>query len=468
VKGASGTFNLTSFDQLPELLSKGKKITEESRRPVLVSTTERVKLDVDPVLLFAAATHLHDECYYWGVPLNGSWIVGAGTEAEIVVDGPDRFKRAKTVLREILNTAILDEGNKTCPIFIGGFRFDAMSHASDNWAGFPDGLLSLPRIVISCEPPDLVITVNVFVKSEMNIESVQTESVNMLKALFEQSPSEHVKNTSDVIEETPREEWKQSVHQALEAMNGKRIRKVALARMAKARSQSPIVPEDVLRSLINNYPMCRVFAICHSGNCFIGASPEELVSLHGSTVTSTCLAGSAPRGISEYEDSHFSEGLMESAKEREEHEIVVDWVSEHLRDLCQELQWNKTPEVLRLGNVQHLATRFMGTSKTDATILDFVGALHPTPAVGGFPLEPSLELIRRAETFDRGWYAGPVGWVNGNGLGEFAIALRCALIREKNAFLYAGAGIVSASDADREYEETTLKLKPLLTALGVR
>ena len=132
------------------------------------------------------------------------------------------------------------------------------------------------------------------------------------------------------------------------------------------------------------------------------------------------------------------------------------------------MHWNESPEVFRLGNVQHLATQFVGTSKNDVNVLDFVNALHPTPAVGGMPLAPALEMIRRVETFDRGWYTGPVGWVDRQGFGEFAIALRCALIRERDAFLYAGAGIVSASDADREYEETTLKLKPLLTALGVR
>ena len=460
--------NLTSLDQLPGLLMDGKKLAAESRRPVLVSSSELIKSDLDPVSLFTAATRLHDECNYWGKPADHSWVIGAGNEATIIVEGQDRFQLAKTALKEILRSTVTNEDSETPPILTGGFRFDHRPRVNGNWAGFSDGLLTLPKIMVSCRPPNLWLTLNTFVKEGTNVESLQAESVASAETLLEETSPEGSKTAAEVIEETPREQWRAGVGEALQAIKCGSLRKVTLARMAKAHSQSPIPPEGILRSLAENYPQCRVFAIRRGESCFVGASPEELVSLHGKAVTSTCLAGSAPRGISEYEDTHFSEGLLESAKEREEHAIVVDWVSDRMPGLCEELHWNDAPEVMRLGNVQHLATRFFGTAKNGANVLDFVNRLHPTPAVGGIPLEPALELIRRVEAFDRGWYTGPVGWVDGNGFGEFAIALRCALIRGKDAFLYAGAGIVSASDADREYEETTLKLKPLLTALGVR
>jgi isochorismate synthase len=468
VKSVPQGSNLTSFDLLPGLLSAGKKLAAESGRTVLVSSTERIEFDLDPVNLFSAATRLYNDCNYWGVPLDNAWIVGAGSEARITVEGPDRFQRAKTSLSEVLQSAIIDGDREATPILMGGFRFDHGSKVNGNWAEFSDGLLSLPRVMVSCKSPDLWLTLNAFVISDTNVESIQAELVASAAALLEARSPERWKNVAEVVEETSREQWRAGVGEALQAVKSGCLRKVTLARMARAQSRSPIYPEIVLRSLVENYPQCRVFAIRRGDVCFVGASPEELVSLRGTTVTSTCLAGSAPRGISEYEDSHFSEGMLESAKEREEHAIVVDWVSERMQGLCQELHWNEAPEILRLGNVQHLATRFFGTAKSGANVLDFVNALHPTPAVGGIPLAPALEMISRVEAFDRGWYTGPVGWVDGNGFGEFAIALRCALIRGKDAFLYAGAGIVSASDADREYEETTLKLKPLLTALGVR
>jgi len=468
VKNVPPASNFSSFDRLPELLSEGKKRAAESRKPVLVSLTERINYELNPVILFAVATRLHDECNYWGVPANHSWLVGVGSEARIMVDGPDRFDRAKMSLQEILRSAIIDKDCQTKPILIGGFRFDHMPQIDGNWAGFSDGLLSLPRIMISRKPPDLFLTLNAFVKSGTNVEPVQAELAASAAALLKEPSPERWKNASEVVEETSREKWRAGVGEALQAIKSGSLRKVTLARVAKAQSPYPIFPVAVLRSLAENYPQCCIFAICRGDACFVGASPEELVSLHGRTVSSTCLAGSAPRGISEYEDSHFSEGLLESAKEREEHEIVVDWVSDRMQDLCRNLHWNDIPEVFRLGNVQHLATRFIGTAKDDVSVLDFVNALHPTPAVGGIPLGEALELIRRVEAFDRGWYTGPVGWVDADGFGEFAIALRCALIRGHDAVLYAGTGIVSASDADREYEETTLKLKPLLTALGVQ
>jgi len=468
VKSAPQASSLVSFGQLAGLLSKGKKKAAEYGRPVLVSLTERMKSDVAPVTLFAAATRVYNECNYWGMPFDRSWTVGVGSEARIMVEGHDRFQRAKSVLRDILQSAIIDGKSSIGPVFIGGFRFDNMSQANGNWSGFSDGLLSLPRIMVSCKPPDLWLTLNAFVKGETDVESLKEEFLASASTLLEKQSFERWKNAAEIVEETSPDQWRLGVGQALQAVRNGRLRKVTLARMARAQAKSLIPPEAVLHSLVQHYPQCRVFAIRRGEACFVGASPEELVSLHESAVTSTCLAGSAPRGISEYEDSHFSRGLLESAKEREEHEIVVDWVSDRMQRLCEQLDWNKTPQVMRLGNVQHLATKFVGTAKRNTNVLDFVDALHPTPAVGGIPLEPALELIRRVERFDRGWYTGPVGWVDGKGFGEFSIALRCALIRGRDALLYAGAGIVSASDADREYEETTLKLKPLLTALGVR
>jgi menaquinone-specific isochorismate synthase len=313
-----------------------------------------------------------------------------------------------------------------------------------------------------------MLTTNVALNESTDVGELNNELTAQAQILFDQNEISSRPVMAPVKAEPMADHWGQKVEQALEAIKDKELSKVTLARVMKLRSENTIPPELILRSLTTNYPECRTFAFCRSGTSFLGASPEELVSLTGTAVTSTCLAGSAPRGESQNRDTELSKWLLSDEKERREHKVVVDWVSERMGALCDTLHWNEAPYVLRLGNVQHLATSFAGTRADGCCVLDFVEALHPTPAVGGMPLAPALEMIAKLEDFDRGWYTGPVGWVDTNGNGEFAIAIRCALLRDNEAFLYAGDGIVAGSDPDTEDRETILKFKPLLTALGAQ
>jgi isochorismate synthase len=198
----------------------------------------------------------------------------------------------------------------------------------------------------------------------------------------------------------------------------------------------------------------------------VGASPELLVSRHGREVRSNPLAGSAPRSGDPDEDRANAEALTSSSKDREEHAIVVDAVAEILRPRCEELIWDREPVLRATPNVWHLSTSFRGSLRDPApTALDLVAALHPTPAVAGTPTERALAAIDQLEPFDRGRYAGPVGWVDANGDGEWAIALRCAELCGDRATLYAGAGIVADSDPERELDETEPKFRSFLDAL---
>jgi isochorismate synthase len=205
-----------------------------------------------------------------------------------------------------------------------------------------------------------------------------------------------------------------------------------------------------------------------AGACFLGATPERLVRLEGRFLKADCLAGSAPRGATEEEDRRLGEALLADAKERHEHALVVQAVREALAPVCSSFCAPETPGLLRMPNVQHLHTPVRGTLRGQTSILELVERLHPTPAAGGLPREAALPLIRRYEPFGRGWYAAPVGWLDALGDGEFAVAIRSALIRGQEALLYAGCGIVAASDPDREYAESCLKLRPMLWALGDR
>jgi isochorismate synthase len=250
-------------------------------------------------------------------------------------------------------------------------------------------------------------------------------------------------------------------------VRGGALRKVVLARTIEVDAGRELRPTQLVHRLRAVDPSCFAFAAASgSRTVLVGASPELLVSRRGSIVRSTPLAGSAPRSGDPDEDRASGQALLASRKDREEHAAVVDAVAEVLDPLCHRLAFDAEPALLSTANVWHLATRFDGTlRRPEPTALELVAALHPTPAVAGSPTVRALSAIRELESFDRGCYAGPVGWMDASGDGEWAIALRCAELHGDHATLYAGAGIVADSDPARELDETERKFRAFLDAL---
>jgi isochorismate synthase len=239
-----------------------------------------------------------------------------------------------------------------------------------------------------------------------------------------------------------------------------------LARRLNIQAEQPFVVEGVIERLRERYPDCTIFAVRRGDACFLGATPETLVRLEGGTVRTDCLAGSARRGASEEEDAALGEALLADDKEQREHAIVARALTEALRSVCADVRVPEKPQLRRMANVQHLHTPIEATAADGVHILDLVERLHPTPATGGLPGDRALCLIREHESFNRGWYAGPLGWLDADGNGEFAVALRSALMRGNEASLFAGCGIVRGSDPEREYQESKIKLEAMLWALG--
>jgi isochorismate synthase len=220
-----------------------------------------------------------------------------------------------------------------------------------------------------------------------------------------------------------------------------------------------------LRRLAAHYRGCYLFAIARGESCFLGATPEQLLRLRDGELHTMSLAGSIRRGETPAADDALGQSLLDSAKDRREQIVVTQAITEALGETCLSVRVAPEPKLLKLGNIQHLCTPITGQLASGYTIFDVIERLHPTPAVGGRPREAALQFIREHEQLDRGWYAGPVGWVNAAGEGEFAVALRSALLRGRTATLFAGCGIVADSDPEREYAESELKLKPMLSAL---
>ena len=255
--------------------------------------------------------------------------------------------------------------------------------------------------------------------------------------------------------------WVEAVAEAVRRIDAGEVEKVVLARDLALWSKAPFDRRVVLRRLHDRFPGCFTFLV----DGLLGASPELLVSRRDRAVESLALAGSARRDADPEEDWLVGKALLSSDKDRREHEAAAASVGEALGAVCRSLERDPEPWLLRLPNVQHLATRFRGELAEPRPVTELVGRLHPTAAVGGTPTGRAVELIRELEGMDRGRYAGPVGWVDHHGDGDWAIALRCAELSGARARLFAGAGIVAGSLPENELEETRLKLQAMIDVL---
>ena len=265
--------------------------------------------------------------------------------------------------------------------------------------------------------------------------------------------------------------WNKTIQTALDEIEKKTYSKVVLATKIKVQTEQAFSTTYILESLVNDYPNCYIFKLdlgSENDYTWLGASPELLVNFSNGIVHASSLASSAPRGENPTEDIKLGQELLTNQKELLEHDLVVQTTRETLESLCTYIEVPQQPELLKMPNIQHLHTPITGTAKENVDLLDFLQNLHPTPAVGGWPKEEAIDAIRRLENFDRGWYAGPIGWVNYDGEGEFAVALRSALVGKTEALLYAGSGIVKGSQPVNELNETKLKLRPLLEALSAK
>ena len=258
--------------------------------------------------------------------------------------------------------------------------------------------------------------------------------------------------------------WREIVAGAVDRISAGGLGKVVLARQVDVTANRPFVIPDVLSRLRALYPTCMIFRI----DGFLGASPELLIERSGDRVSSHPLAGTIGRSGDLATDEALIAGLLASAKQRREHAYVIEGLRRSLGPLCVSLDVPDKPTVLELRNVCHLATRLSGVLAPGPdvpTALQLVATVHPTPAVGGTPTDEAVAYIDAVEGFDRGRYAGPVGWMDAHGDGSWAIGLRSANVHGERASMYAGVGLVAGSHPGSELEETQLKLQALLAAL---
>lgn len=253
---------------------------------------------------------------------------------------------------------------------------------------------------------------------------------------------------------------RRAIATAVEEIRAGRYQKTVLAG-CRLVATGDLRPSFILARLAAAFPTCCVFSIRAGGLTWLGATPEPLALVQGGELGLFSLAGSRRRGSTPEEDEALARELLASPKERWEHQLVLDAIRRDVSDLAVDPRYPPEPAVMKLANIQHLSTPISARLAPGRTVLDVVERLHPTPAVGGWPRAEALDAIRRLEAMDRGWYAGPVGWVDASGDGEFFVALRSALVGGNVARLYAGAGIVADSDPAAELDEIETKLDAL-------
>jgi salicylate biosynthesis isochorismate synthase/menaquinone-specific isochorismate synthase len=264
----------------------------------------------------------------------------------------------------------------------------------------------------------------------------------------------------------PPSHYEEAVARAVQRIREGELEKVVLAREVEVIAPSDHDPGAILGLLREEFSSCYVFAVGRGTATFLAASPELLVRREGQRASTVALAGSIGRSADPAVDDHLGERLLRSDKDREENAIVARRIVHNLRQHAVWVTAAPEPVLIRVANIQHLATPIRAQLTGAVPVIELAGLLHPTPAVGGEPGERAVALIPALEGLDRGWYAGPVGWTDAAGDGEFCVALRCGLLREQMAQLYAGCGIVRESDPAAELAETEVKLAALLPLLA--
>ena len=405
----------------------------------------------------------------WAQPESGTFFAGAGIAESFTFSGDERFVDASKILHS-LRDRIVREDIELFPL-LGGFSFDVNTKRDDLWREFPDGRLVVPQVMLQVTPAGSHLRVTLPSSIGAADAAIGGALVTLLRRGLDWISIAGTMCVPAFARATraPQHqlEWEHQVDQAIAAIRTGAMTKVVLARAEHLQSGCDISAEAALGCLREEHPGATLFAFCGPETSFIGATPERLVRLHDSRVDVTCLAGSAPVGTTPEATAEFGRQLLSSAKDLREHEIVVESTIGALQSTCSQVTRPPgTPRLRQARSVQHLETPMTATAYPEADVLQLAGLLHPTPAVGGFPAAPALELIRALETSDRGWYAGPVGWVDLDGSGEFSVAIRSALLQGNTATAYAGCGIVANSDPTAEFVETQLKLKPMLAALG--
>jgi isochorismate synthase len=435
-----------------------------------VSLTAQVE-GIDPCAAVFASRLASDRWFCWEQPDRGFALAGLGAALQVTSRGRDRFQ---DVARECLGGEVIVDEPPGLPagagaVWLGGFAFDPDGGGSPAWSSLDPASLVLPELSICRSGEQTFLTLNAVVHPgddpvakakalEARLAGLRDEPLPLLDP--------HLTSRVEISSVRSPEEFERAVGAATERIGAGEMSKVVLAREVVVRAGAAHDPAALFGAIREQFSSCFCFCCGTPEAAFIGASPELLLRRSGASVSTVALAGSTRRSSDPAVDDHLGEQLLRSDKDRREHEIVAERIARRLRPHAVWVQAAPEPEIVKVANIQHLATPIVAQLAEPHSAVELAGMMHPTPAVGGEPWPEASAAIAELEQMDRGWYAGPVGWMDATEDGEFCVALRSALLRDREARLYSGAGIVAGSDPAAELAETEVKLGALLPLLA--
>jgi len=445
-------------------------------REVLGAASWPLSPSIDPTGTIVASRRAGEPWFVFEQPdRRGAALAGLGCAVELEADGPGRFKSVSARWRTLASTAVCDppgEGPRgSGPVAVGGFSFAPEGGRAPHWEGFAPASLQVPEVAIARRGGELRLTVTALARPDdtaegllARLEERLTELRNAPLPVLDPSPVARTRIASAM----PPEHYESAVARAVERIRAGRLQKIVLAREVEVHTGA--APHDagaVLGVLRDAFPSCFIVCAGRGDSAFLAASPELLIQRDGLRAGTLALAGSTRRSADPAVDDHLGEALMQSTKDREEQAIVTRRIERTLAPHSVWVTAAEEPQVVKVANIQHLATPIRAQLASRVSVIDLVEMLHPTPAVGGEPLATAAPMIPELEGFDRGWYAGPVGWADTDEDGEFCVALRSALLTGAVARCYAGVGVVRDSDPAAELAETEIKLQALLPVLAL-
>ena len=462
-------FISSSENSLRKFLSDSDKIIKSRNGGSLLVS---FALPFDNFNTYGFINHLaknYERSLYFEKPAENFLIAGLDEVLIISENGEGRFAVTDKKIKEWKNSFINNWESlpdKKIPLFLGGMKFTS-EHNEDDWQDYNDSTWFVPELLILHNQNQNYLFFNFLLQNsskEQAIKKFKTklEKLFQLKENHENLTSPKIVRSSG---DTPKDKkkWKQLVSDSLGRISENQVEKVVLSRKVELQLSNEPDMKLAIENLRKDYPNCYIFLYHHGRSSFFGATPEKLAKFSNGCIEVDALAGSARRGKTEEEDIQIEKTLLSDSKNLTEHNFVVEHIRNTISNLTEDFRIESNHSIKKLANIQHIWSRITAKLNNKNSMMNILKELYPTPAICGYPKDASLHLIKKLEGYKRGLYSGIIGWFNFDDEGEFAVALRSALLTNNKLIAFAGGGIVQNSDPEAEYKETELKLETIMS-----